>query len=169
MNNSIVRKFYFATAAFVTASVVLLTGCGWSDTGHPPPAVEQQDSDIPDEVINGFEMTLTDNGIRKGLARAVRAEKYGKQQLFRATDLTVLFYTDAGRVKSVLTSRKGIVHMDTGNMEAMDSVVVLSADSTRTLHTESLVWLKEDNVIRGDSAVVVRGPRGEVTGGTGSR
>ncbi len=150
--------------AFFLVAVLSLAGCTARPSADSVPVSGDQDAEVADEVIDGFEMSLTDNGISKGLALADRAEKYGDLQLFRATSLTVLFYTESGHVQSVLTSRRGIIHTDTGDMEAMDSVVVFSSDSTRILQTEHLVWLKGDNRIQGDSAVVVTGPQGVVNG-----
>ncbi len=151
-------------SALVLAANLFLAACTARPGVDSAPVPYDSDVEVADQVIDGFEMMLTDNGVSKGLARADRAEKFGESQEYRATRLTVFFYTESGRVQSVLTSRRGIIHLDTGNMEAMDSVVVFSADSTRTLHTEHLVWLNGDNLIRGDSAVTVVGPRGEVKG-----
>ena len=148
----------------ILAALVILAGCTARPAADSAPATYETDVEAPDQVFDGFEMSLTDDGISKGLVLAERAEKYGRLQEFRATVLTVFFYNESGRVSSVLTSRRGVIHTDTGEMEAMDSVVVFSSDSTRTLRTEHLVWLKGDNMIRGDSAVVVSGPRGEVSG-----
>ncbi|MBW7995256.1 MAG: LPS export ABC transporter periplasmic protein LptC [Candidatus Glassbacteria bacterium] len=163
---SIPRKLLSCCALILLAAAsARFSGCGWSQLEQGQVNEQPQESaEVADQIFDGFEMTLTDNGILRGLARASTAEKFGEQQVLKARDLTVLFYTDGGRVRSVLTSRRGIIHTDTGDMEAMDSVVVISADSSRTLHTEHLVWIKRDNRIHGDSSVVVRGPRGEVSG-----
>jgi LPS export ABC transporter protein LptC len=151
-----------AGAWAVAALIVILACAPRPEAGLPE--VDENAKETPDKVFDGFEMSLTDNGISKGLALADRAEEYGDLQQFRATTLTVLFYTESGHVQSVLTSKRGIIHTVTGDMEAMDSVVVFSSDSSRTLHTEHLVWLKGDNRIQGDSAVVVTGPQGVVNG-----
>ena len=156
---------FLALIALILIAAMLLAGCRSSvPQAGSTPADSLTTGEVPDQVFDGFEMTITDNGILKGLVRAARAEKFGKQQEFRADDLTVLFYTESGRIKSVLTSRRGKIHTDSGDMEAMDSVVVLSADSTRNLLTDHLVWIKGDDLIRGDTAVVVTDPRGVVRG-----
>ncbi len=165
MNNKNALAVMAPAVIFAALAVlVALAGCTARPEADSAPVTAAADIEMPDQVFDGFEMSLTDDGISKGLVLARRAEKYGELQEFRASGLTVFFYTESGRVSSVLTSRRGVIHTDTGNMEAMDSVVVFSSDSTRTLHTEHLVWLKGDNMIRGDSAVVVTGLRGEVAG-----
>lgn len=68
----------------------------------------------------------------------------------------VVFYSAAGSVQSVMTSLRGVIHISSGDMEAFDSVVVISADSSKTLQTRHLVWKKSENLIVGDSAVVIR-------------
>ncbi|HLA39811.1 MAG TPA: LPS export ABC transporter periplasmic protein LptC [Candidatus Glassbacteria bacterium] len=145
-------------------AAILLFAFSCSPPGSQNTEPEPQQQETADQVFDGFEMTITDNGIKKGLVQADRAEKYEQRKIFRATTLTVVFYTSSGEVKTVMTSRRGLIHTDTGDMEAMDSVVVFSSDSTRTLSTEHLVWKKEDNLIVGDTAVVIRSPRGVVYG-----
>jgi LPS export ABC transporter protein LptC len=76
----------------------------------------------------------------------------------------VIFYTANGEINSVLTSRRGIIHTDSGDMEALDSVVVVSRDSTKKLETGRLIWKKQDNTIVSDTSVVISSPRGVVYG-----
>ncbi|MEA1995996.1 MAG: LPS export ABC transporter periplasmic protein LptC [Gemmatimonadota bacterium] len=120
--------------------------------------------DIPDQVFDGFEMTITENGIKKGWLRADKAEKYEGKKVFKAVNPEVIFYASNGEMNSVLTARRGIIHTETGDVEAFDSVVVLSRDSTRTLLTEHLFWNKLDNTIVSDSSVKITGSQGVVYG-----
>jgi len=146
----------------VLAACLFPLSCSPPRTQHTEP--EPAEPEAADQVFDGFEMTVTESGIKKGWVQADEAEKYEKQKIFRATNLTVIFYTSSGKVQSVMTSRRGLIHTDSGDMEAIDSVVVYSSDSTRTLHSQHLVWKKGENLIVGDSAVVVRSPRGVVYG-----
>ena len=111
---------------------------------------------MPDRIFDGFELALTDNGVRKGWVTADEASKYTERKIFIARQLKVIFYTPTGQVNSILTSRRGIIHTDTNNMEAMDSVVVYSADSSRILRTERLEWKKNENLIVSDTTVTIR-------------
>lgn len=119
---------------------------------------------MPDQVIDGFELALTDSGVRKGWVTAREAAKYSERKIFTARQLHVIFYGPTGQVSSILTSLRGVIHTDTGNMEAMDSVVVYSADSSRVLRTERLEWRKSENLIVSDTAVVVQTVNGVVYG-----
>ena len=148
--------------AFLIALCFLWPGCREREIAQVDSG--QQSVEVPDQIFDDFEMTITESGIKKGWVQADRAEKYTKEGLFKAENLIVLFYTQTGAVNSVMTSRKGLIHTDSGDMEAMDSVVVFSSDSARTLLTEHLVWRKKDNRILGDSAVEIRSQRGVVFG-----
>jgi LPS export ABC transporter protein LptC len=145
--------------------IVLAAWCGGCGSGEPrvSPATGEA-AEVPDQVFDGFEMNVTDNGVRKGWVTAERAEKFDSRKLFVAFQLKVIFYSSTGEVSSVLTSKKGLIHTDTEDMEAMDSVVVISADSSRTLETPELVWKKTENQIVSDSSVVVRTREGVVHG-----
>lgn len=123
-----------------------------------------QSSETPDQIIDSFDLTITDSGVRKGWVTALEAEKYVSRKLYTARELKVVFYNPAGQVNSVLTSRRGIIHIENGDMEAMDSVVVFSADSSRVLLTERLLWRKSDNRILSDTTVEVRSLKGVVFG-----
>jgi LPS export ABC transporter protein LptC len=120
--------------------------------------------ELPDQVFEGFEMTVTESGIKQGWVRADRAERFEAGKILKAQNLKVIFYTANGEINSVLTSRRGIIHTDSGDMEAMDSVVVVSRDSTKKLETGRLIWKKQDNTIVSDTSVVISSPRGVVYG-----
>ena len=149
--------------AFFLLLGLLSSGCGGRKIEESRLSGEEN-LDLPDQVFEGFEMTITESGIKKGWIRAERAEKYSGKKIFKAEGLTVLFYDTNGEIKSILTSRHGLIHTDSGDMEAIDSVVVFTSDSTRQLVTEHLVWKKKENLIVGDSAVVIRSRRGVVFG-----
>ncbi len=148
--------------AFFIILCLLSAGCREKEIAQAPSG--EQSVEIPDQIFDGFEMAITESGIKKGWIQADRAEKYTAKGLFKAENLTVFFYTQTGAIKSVMTSRKGLIHTESGDMEVMDSVVVISSDSTKTLLTEYLVLKNKDNRILGDSAVEIRSPKGVVFG-----
>ena len=104
--------------AFFMMFSLLAGGCTENEIAQLPP--EEQGVEIADQIFDGFEMTVTESGIKKGWIQADRAEKFTAKSLFKAENLTVLFYTETGAIKSVMTSRKGLIHIDTEDMEAMD-------------------------------------------------
>ncbi|MCE5272466.1 LPS export ABC transporter periplasmic protein LptC [bacterium] len=145
-------------------ALALFLACGADRTETAPMAATGEEVEAPEQVFDSFELAVTDNGVRKGWVTAAEAAKYDRRKVFTARDLKVVFYTPAGQVNSILTSRRGIIHTDSGDMEAMDSVVVFSADSSRVLLTPRLLWRKSDNRILSDTTVEVRSRQGVVFG-----
>ncbi len=154
----------WAVGLIVVLALLLLLSCRSDSHETEPPASSAEEAETPEQVFDSFELAVTDNGVRKGWVTAAEAAKYDKRRVFTARDLKVIFYTPAGQVNSVLTSRRGVIHTDSGDMEAMDSVVVYSADSSRVLLTPRLLWRKSDNRILSDTTVEVRGRQGVVYG-----
>ena len=159
-----VRRAVGMSLAFCLAILFFLTvACGNEDSRALSPGGEQT-GETPDQIIDSFDLTITDSGVRKGWVTALEAEKYVSRKVYTARELKVVFYNPAGQVNSILTSRRGIIHIENGDMEAMDSVVVFSADSSRVLLTERLLWRKSDNRILSDTTVEVRSRQGVVFG-----
>lgn len=156
--------FCFPPGAFLFFIMFAVASLSCGEKQFDEALYQGRRADLPDQVFEGFEMTITENGIKQGWLKADRAEKYEKKKLFNAQNLKVIFYTSSGEIKSVMTSRRGIIRTDTGDMEALDSVVVISRDSTKTLETERLIWKKKENIIVGDTAVVITSRRGVVRG-----
>lgn len=148
--------------AFFIILCLLISGCTGEERLSPESTVSVED--LPDQIFDGFELALTDNGVRKGWVTAAEASKYTERKIFIARQLKVIFYTPTGQVNSILTSRRGIIHTDTNNMEAMDSVIVYSADSSRILRTERLEWKKNENLIVSDTTVMIQTAEGVVHG-----
>ena len=147
--------FRFSAGAFFVLLLLSAPGCQRPGLDEEPVSGGEIPV-IPDQVFEGFEMTITESGIKKGWIRARLAEKYESRKLFTVKLPEVIFYSPSGAVLSVMTSRRGLIHISSGDMEAFDSVVVISADSLKILETQHLVWKKVENVIVGDSAVVIR-------------
>lgn len=132
--------------------------------GQQPEADGNPAAAVPDQVFEGFEMALTESGIKKGFLKAERAEKFQEPNQFKVLAPEVVFYDEQGQVTSILISRRGVLHLDSGLMEAFDSVVVVDADSSRTLRTERLLWRRSENLIVSDTTVLITTPQGQVRG-----
>ena len=145
----------FCAGAFFLLLLLNAHGCRFAGKEEEPVS-QGEETVIPDQVFEGFEMTITESGIKKGWIQGRRAEKYESKKIFVISYPRVIFYSSSGEVQSVMTSRRGLIHIGSGDLEAFDSVVVVSADSAKTLETQHLVWKKAENVIVGDSAVVIR-------------
>ncbi|MBN2288221.1 MAG: LPS export ABC transporter periplasmic protein LptC [Candidatus Glassbacteria bacterium] len=137
------------------AMLLAVPGCQTAETDREQVS-RDQGLEIPDQVFEGFEMTITEDGIKKGWVQGERAERYESRKIFTLSRPKVIFYSPSGAVQSVMTSLRGLIQISSGDMEAYDSVVVISADSSKILETRHLVWKKSENLIVGDSAVVIR-------------
>lgn len=142
----------------VAAAVVLLAGaCGEEE---PEPELSGPDfSEIEaDQVMVDVEHYMTREGVRNAhlVADTVYLMEEGSSAHLR--HYTVDFYDDRGERTSVLTARDGVYDMQTGDMRASDSVVVVDPDGTRQLTTEELRYDAESRMLESDSSfVLVRG------------
>ncbi|MEA2062118.1 MAG: LPS export ABC transporter periplasmic protein LptC [Gemmatimonadota bacterium] len=162
-------SFRFCAGTSILLFLLVAAGCRSGQPGAGTEAAGGETVDMPDQVFEGFDITITENGIKKGWVQAERAEKYEARKVFLATRPRVVFYSASGAVQSTMISLRGLIDIATGDMEAFDSVVVTSADSSKVLETRHLVWKKTENIIIGDSAVVIRARGRGVVYGDGIR
>lgn len=154
----------FITLISLLACISCAGSGGMDDAEESPEAAPQR---IADQVFEGFEMTVTENGVKSGAITADRAEKYDSEQLIEARNLEVVFFAENGAVESILTSKKGLIHLNSGAMQASDSVVVINADSSKTLKTERLTWDKEKDQVVSDTTVYITTSDGDRVRGDG--
>ena len=154
----------------IIAFILLLSLVACSGSRNPYDQDENEEATgqrIADQVFEGFEMTVTENGVKSGTITADRAEKYDSEQIVEAKNLEMVFFAENGAVESILTSKKGVIHLDSGAMQASDSVVVINADSTKTLKTERLTWDKEKDQVVSDTTVYITTADGDRVRGDG--
>ncbi|MFC1614229.1 LPS export ABC transporter periplasmic protein LptC, partial [Gemmatimonadota bacterium] len=113
--------------AFFVSILLLVSGCSIDAPEKMSGSEDESSTVIPDQVFDGFEMTITEDGIKKGWIKGLRAERYESKKIFLVSRPEVIFYSTAGSVQSVMTSLRGLIHISSGDMEAFDSVVVISA------------------------------------------
>ena len=95
--------------------------------------------DVPDQEIWDSKVILTSAGKKNAVLTAAHISKYEDRKEVLVDGVRVDFYDQDGLHTSVLTSKKGKVDETTNNLEAIDSVIVVSSDSIR-LETEHLIW-----------------------------
>jgi LPS export ABC transporter protein LptC len=87
------------------------------------------------------------------------------KQLAVLRQLRSTFYDAQGGQTAVLTARKGNYQFARGTLEAWDSVYIQSLDgSNRKLRTNHLIYDRDQNQIRSDSAFVYESPTEVLTG-----
>jgi LPS export ABC transporter protein LptC len=113
--------------------------------------------------IRGFSLTETAEGQKVWELHADYAFRIPRQSRVRLETIEIDFFDEAGRVDSRLTSRKGFVDEETGEMTALDDVVLVSLEGD-TLTTEELTYLRDQDLIRGPDYVRLAKPDRVLTG-----
>jgi LPS export ABC transporter protein LptC len=112
-------------------------------------------------------IVFSDSGRVKAVLISPYIAQYSRQgALERQMDSSfrVDFFNSDGTHSSFLTARRAKVHPNS-DMEAFDSVVVISDDSAR-IDTEYMKWVSSEKKIRSDKFVTIRKPT-ETLSGTG--
>jgi LPS export ABC transporter protein LptC len=130
-----------------------LTATACSDRTPSDADVPQEESKLPDQIITGFDITITDMGVKKTEVQAALAYVFENDKRIDAKDLNVKFYSSSGQYFSELWADSGTIDMETNNMHAIGNVVVLTEDSLK-LETESLDWDEKEQEITSDDSVV---------------
>jgi LPS export ABC transporter protein LptC len=145
-------------------AAMLLALCGCEEKGVTP----QQSNvaaDSSDQILEGMTTTITRNGVTQSVIYADTTYMFTDKQLAVLRQLRSTFYDAQGGQTAVLTARKGNYQFARGTLEAWDSVYIQSLDgSNRKLRTNHLIYDRDQNQIRSDSAFVYESPTEVLTG-----
>jgi LPS export ABC transporter protein LptC len=117
----------------------------------------------PDEVFADFVTQETDSGLVRWKLTAPRASRFKDKQLVVLDRPTIVFYDQAGAVRTTLVSDAGEYDEAKRDMLAFGHVVVTSVDGD-VLETDSLVWDNTQKMILSDSFVKLKRGRDVITG-----
>ncbi len=148
--------------ALVFAVACALSSCG--DGGETGPAAEG--GVVPDQEINGFTLTQTNDGRSVWSLTAQLALVFEDADRIETTRPRIEFFDDEGESRSVLTANNGLLKRRTNDMEVSGSVVVTSNDGT-VMRTEHLTWDERRGKISTEMPVRVTRD-GDVMTGTGA-
>jgi len=151
-------KLSTLTLAALAAILVALAGCG----GDEESGVGRSGT-MPDQEIDGFTLTQTQEGRRVWSIAAEHALVYEDADRVEMLDLRVDFFDEAGEVRSTLTANEGVLKRRTNDMEVLGNVIVYAADGT-VLTTERLVWNERTGKVDSDRPVRVTKDRDVFTG-----
>jgi LPS export ABC transporter protein LptC len=138
------------TSLFVLI-VALVVGCSSPATKEPS---AEAGSDGPDQILEGFTMIITDQGVKKSRFSAMRALIFNEKDRVEAEDVRVEFFRSNGELYSTLWADRGVLNTATKDMDAFHNVVVESQDEVR-LETESLHWDAKANLITTEDPVTL--------------
>jgi LPS export ABC transporter protein LptC len=146
----------------LAAATLVAAACSHGKT--PPLAVRNALADSADQVMFHAKSVLTDHGVMKAEVYADTGYFFDDNTRIEMRTLTMNFFTVTGARNAVLKSRAGTYNNRTGNMEARDSVVVVTEDK-RTLTTSVLRYAQARDEITSDSPfVLIDSARRQMTG-----
>ncbi len=122
----------------VTAFLLLasLGGCR-EDVVRPPTTATAADS--ADQVLEGMDHFITNDGVRRTRVLADTAYLYEATQLARLKHVKVTFYNAVGAETSTVTGDSGLYQTRDGSMSAWGGVVATTPDG-RVLRSEELKY-----------------------------
>lgn len=115
---------------------MLLSACG-EDAIRPPVTATAADS--ADQVLEGMEHFITNDGVRRTRVIADTAYLYEATQLARLKKVKVTFYNSTGQETSTVVGDSGLYQTRDGSMSAWGNVVATTPDN-RVLKSEELKY-----------------------------
>ena len=132
---------------------LLFSACRPDEGGETagPALLEMQ----ADQVIVGMDYTITRDGLRRGRLLADTAYFFDGQSEIQLRGVNATFFDADGREISTLTSRQGVFHTETEDMEATGQVIVHDLRDNQRLETEPLNYAAAEELISTDAEFVL--------------
>jgi LPS export ABC transporter protein LptC len=122
-------------------------------------------ADSADQILEQMTTAIVGDGVRKSLVYADTAYIYSDRQVASMRNLRATFFDEQGNATTILTAKRGEYLMARGTLEAWDSVLVVSTDgSNRRLRSQHLIFDRDQNQIRSDSAFTYESPSETLSG-----
>lgn len=145
----------------VALAGALLAGCGPTrPAGQAGPGGE-----LPDQLVEDFVLTETDEGHPQFTVYARSAATYKAKDLIVLRGLRVDFFDEQGARSSQLLANEGEILQSRRDMTARGKVVLATSEGTR-MTSEELRYLNAENLIRSNVRVRVE-RQGDVLEGVG--
>ena len=145
-------------------SLALALACAETDL---PQHVETDES-YPDTQLDDANIVFTEDGQVTVRLLAEHIDRWNKQDSTEADTVQLYFYDDNGNQSSSLTADRGLIREKTEKVSVFGNVVAVNEDST-ILHTESLHWDPETQLITTEDFVEIERADGDVLTGYGLR
>lgn len=142
---------YRLTACSLVALCLSALPACREDAVRPTLAVTAADS--ADQVLEGMEHLITNDGVRRTKVVADTAYLYEATQLARLKIVTSTFFNTSGVETSTITADSGNYQMRDGSMSAWGHVVAVTPDG-RTLHSAELRYDARTQQISSDKPFV---------------
>jgi len=138
--------------------MLILLLCACPDNKKPA-----QSETLPSQIITDFKLFESTSGLKLYRVNAAKAYVYSDAQKIDVDNPYIIFYNEDGTVSSTLNSLRGSVNTKNSNLFLKDSVLVQTQDST-ILHTDSLIWNNQEQIITTDAWVIIESKQGKITG-----
>lgn len=150
-------------AAFFVIAGLSVAGC---QSFHQPESPKAPEKIAEQEGWNST-VTVTRSGKPSAVIRFQHMQKFGKERVVQFDNGVVVdFYNNEGQHTSNLVAQEGKMHENSGDVEALGNVVVVS-DSGITLFTEHLRWNNRREKIVSEEFVTIATPAGDTLYGHG--
>jgi len=130
---------------------------------YQPDQTQTQVVELPDQIVDNFQMEETQSGKQLYALNGNRAFYYNKSARIVVMDPEIEFYNPDKVVVAHVVCDSGVVLKNTGDLYAYGKVVVLTEDSTE-LRTDSLVWFNRRAQIETDAPVHITSTEGTIDG-----
>ena len=160
------RKGGDRLAFLICWSLALALGAAWAGCTRidDMPARTEPSEKHPDQEIWGWKTAVTEGGRRRVVVSAGHYRKYDRSRKAELDGgVTVQFLDASGKQVSRLTASKAEIDEKSRDMVVSGDVMLLAEDSTR-LETDSLHWHHQSERITGEGRVTIRRPDGIETG-----
>lgn len=139
-------------APAVAGCLAVLVACS---SEEPPPTIGleliEQGADQVMVTVHHF---MTREGVRRAALRADTAYVMDDESTIELRQVHLVFYDATGGEESVLTAETGSYHMQSGDMSAAGSVLVVQSDGSQRLETEQLAYDAAADKLRGEEPFV---------------
>jgi LPS export ABC transporter protein LptC len=147
-------------------AIQLCVGCS-EESKVEPGVYPSSGKDIPSQVSYHTTIRFTNDGKLRAILLAGRIRTYDeKHNTLLDSSVKVDFYDKLGFHSSILTSKGATVDNASNNMQAYDSVHIVS-DSGEIVDTDTLYWDNQKQLIHSDDPVRIVEPSGRITTGIG--
>jgi LPS export ABC transporter protein LptC len=143
----------------LSALLLLVAGCDRQKAVSP----SAQSGEMPDQEVQDFVLTETDQGRLQWKLYARYAAMYDSRNVITARGVRVDFYGEDEKKTSELTAREGEINQSSRDMTATGNVVLQTTEGTR-MSTEQLRFVNATQRIVSDQLVRIERAGDELTG-----
>jgi LPS export ABC transporter protein LptC len=127
-------------------------GCEYKKVQPKLPATEKVE-DIPNYIIQGFNLTTTEEGIKKTELKAASAQVFEMKKIILAQNLEAKNYEKDGGV-TVLKADNAVINTENNSFKASGNVKIIASNGT-IITTDSIFWDDVQKKVIGEGAVSI--------------